>query len=185
MADIIQVVSVVIAIVSAVVSIVFAMRARRDTRIQQQMQLLSLNQQYYSELQQWADKVVEAITEAIFLYPGSPTSTEKEDLAFNRSPILGKLSALIDQGRFFLPNEGVRIDNEQYKPSAYRGYRPPALSRIVRVYRLLERSEVSNNQLCDELWKERKEFVSELQDILNPRERENQLKQLRHDSVWP
>ena len=182
--NLIQLLSVIIAGVGALTSAFFAIRARRDTRIAQQTQFIALRRQYYSDLQKWADAAVEALTSAIFLCELDPNKVQGND-AYNRwLSIKEKLSTLIDQGRFFLPNEAPD-EHGQYKPPAYRGYRPPSLSRLVASFKMLEKfdsaSLTQNGDLHLQLWELRKEFVSEIQKVLDPREREEEMKELQKD----
>ncbi|MBX7233929.1 MAG: hypothetical protein K1X65_06045 [Caldilineales bacterium] len=174
----IQLLSVLVAIVSAVISVAFSLRARRDIKLQHQVQLVALKGQYYSELQRWADAVVDAMTEAIYLCDSSPTANEIDKSATRIRTARQTLSSLIDRGRFFLPNE-ERDAVGQDKPSAYRGFRQPALSYIVAAYEVLERTDTLPNQSSfSRLWSLRKHFVSAIQVILDPEEREKELRQL-------
>lgn len=175
---ILQIASLNIAALSAAVSVYFSVRARRETKIQTQMQSIGLLRSYYSDLQTWADAVVEVITEAIFLCDYDPAKMHDGELFLRWVKSKQSISTLIDQGRFFLPNEKPDAHGQQ-KPAAYRGYRPRALNCLARIYKLLEefnyRSQGSNRMLRSKLWDARKEFVSHLQEILNPQERELQI----------
>lgn len=177
--DVIEIITTLIAVASAGASYYFAIVARKEAKLGQKMQLFSLRQQYYSELQEWANRAVAVITEAIYLDPNdSPETIKTKSLKVQQD-----ISSLIDQGRFFFPNEKppYKYDElEQFKPSAYRGYRAPALTNLVQVYRILDSyikgSQVPMHRLEDQqLWILRKEFVSDLQDILSPRERNDQI----------
>ena len=173
-----QLISVFIAAVSAAISVVFSVRARYDTRLQHQAQLVALKRQYYSELQKWADAVVDAITGAIYLCDYIPTASETDEPAAKIRSAKQALSALIDRGRFFLPNE-ARDKAGQHKPAAYRGFRQPALDHLVSAYTVLDRTgTLPNRSSFDQLWDLRKHFVSGIQEILDPEEREKELRLL-------
>ena len=173
-----QLLSVLIAAVSAAISVVFSVRARHDTKLQHRAQLVALNRQYYSELQRWADAVVDAITGALFLCDPKSTTGETGGPGANVRSAKQTLSALIDRGRFFLPNEAPDKVG-QHKPSAYRGFRQPALNHIVNVYEVLEHANtLPNDSSFDQIWDLRKHFVSEIQRILDPDEREEELRTL-------
>ena len=53
-----------------------------------------------------------------------------------RNELLGEVSSLIDRGRFLFPNEDVRYGLD--KGAANRGFRDPALDRVVSAYRVLQ-----------------------------------------------
>jgi hypothetical protein len=182
MADtVIQIISLGVAVASAVISVLFSLRTNRDTKIQTQMQTIALLREYYSELQRWSDAVVEAITEAIFLCDYDPAKMQDGELFTKWITTKQKISALLDQGRFFLPNEEADKVG-QHKPVAYRGYRPPALNCLAAVYELLNHfnctAQAPNRNLRPKLWDARRDFVSQLQKTLNPQERESQLQNM-------
>lgn len=181
----VQIVSVFIAGVSALISAFFAFRARRDTQIAQQAQLMALKRQYYSELQRWADQVVDVLTAAIFLcklQDSNKTHDGDVDVFYKWFSIREKLSSLIDQGRFFIPNEEINIHG-QSKPLAYRGFRPRHRNLLVESYDTLGKFDKEslnrNGDLHNQLWEKRKDFVSELQKILDPYGREKEMNELQ------
>lgn len=179
----VQIGSVLIAGVSALISAFFAFRARRDTQIAQQAQLMALKRQYYSELQKWADQVVDILTAAIFLCKLQDSdNTHDGDIFHKWFSIREKLSSLIDQGRFFIPNEEIDIHG-QSKPLAYRGFRPKHRNLLVVSYEALGKFDKEslnrNGNLHNQLWEMRKEFVSELQEILDPYGREKEMNELQ------
>jgi len=175
-----EIFSLVIAVLSAATSVFFSIRARRDVKIQRRMEIIALKRQYYSALQKWADDVVDTMTETIFLCL-LQDKLGNGDFFTKRHSARAKLSALIDRGRWFIPNELL----DQYgkdKPKAFRGFRPPALNYIVNYYDILKKigdnSYEANRPLRETLWTTRKQFVSEIQDILDPREREKETRDL-------
>src|SRR5206468_2657238 len=82
-----------------------------------------------------------------------------------------RLSSLIDRGRFLLPNE--RGDQHGgHKPLAYRGFRHPVLDGLVAAEQIvagtMELYAFPNSAAA--LNGVRREFVSLVQSILNPRQ---------------
>lgn len=181
---VIQIASVVISLLSAAVSVVFAIRANRDTRLQHQFEIISLRSQYYSELQAWAERVVDAMSEAIFLYDLDPHKTDPTEFHLRYLSAKQHLSSLVDKGRWFLPNNQPEARGQE-KPKAYAGIRQKALDDIIAAYRTLESSQLDSGSYDlagrRHLWQLRKSFVSELQDILDPRGRENELERIVAD----
>lgn len=180
----IQILSVLVAATSAIVSVIFSLRASRESKRQSQMQVMTLFRDYYSDLQDWADCVIEVITEAIFLCDMNPQKMEAGALFAKWLNAKQRVSTLIEQGRFFLPNEDVGTHG-QHKYTAYRGFRPPELDCLVDVYNILRKfdytSQGSNQNLRQPLLNARKRFVSQLQQTLNPRDRETELRHLARE----
>ena len=179
MGDLVQAVSTVISLLSAAISVYFATRTRRDTRIQHQMQFSELKHQYYSELQKWADEVVDVITETIFLCDLDPREMQAGEFFSRCHANRQKISALIDRGRFFFQNE-YRDKYGRLKPTAYQGLRQRVLDQVVAVYDVTREFTIDspNLEFRSALWKLRQNFVSELQNILNPSDREQAFKEL-------
>jgi hypothetical protein len=105
-----------------------------------------------------------------------------------RQVILVRLSSLIDRGRWFFPNElqeGIGLD----KPEAYQGYRHSVLDSLVRAYRQVGkldwRQQSSNRQLRQPLEEARRAFVSEVQGVLNPRERDREFERIMDQAGKP
>src|SRR5262249_19038621 len=84
------------------------------------------------------------------------------------------LSALIDEGRWFFPNVGRR-PTDLDKPGAYRGTRQAILDHVVAVYESineLQRNEdVPREGLVARIVEARRQFVSEVQQAVDPRRR--------------
>jgi hypothetical protein len=82
------------------------------------------------------------------------------------------LSALIDRGRFFIPNHLPETVGPG-KPSAFRGLRHPALDYLVAAERLLAgpASDLSGvfPSAQAALVSMKRHFVSQIQEILDPR----------------
>ena len=154
------------------------------SEIDQQTQIVALNREYHSELRAWADGAVEALTSAIFLCDLRDDCISDSDFRLRKLGVKEQLSALIDRGRFFFPNT-LPDTHGQVKPAAYRGFRPQALDHLVHSYEILRRLESrpvdANHSHRGDLWHLRKLFVSDLQQVLNPKEREAELKALMPD----
>ena len=166
--------------ISAAISIFFSLRTRTDTKLQIQLQAIALHRQFHGEMQKWADAVVMTMTEAIFLCDLDPTKMPSSSLFNQWLATRQKLSGLIDQGRWFLPNEQSKQPKRE--ELAYRGIRQPALNLVLDVYHLLKdfnyKSQPPNRELRDKLTNTKRAFVSEMQAILNPKERQKELTDL-------
>ena len=104
-----------------------------------------------------------------------------EGAFFNRrAECLCKISALIDRGRLFFPNEAPDTHG-QNKPRAFRGFRPVVLDQLKYVYDYVGElhSKRPNarpaNVLRDSITECKREFVSEMQSVVDPQARQRRL----------
>jgi hypothetical protein len=134
------------------------------------LELRSWTDQYFSGVRTWADQVCCAISEAIHL-------VSHEDLSeTSKHPVLVKLSHLIDTGRWHFPNQWS-ADYGVDKEPAYRGVRKPVLDCVVAAYNALKRSR-GHGDSRDTLWSVQRQFVSHIQDTLDPRSREQEIRRV-------
>jgi hypothetical protein len=126
--------------------------------------------EWMRDLRNWASEAVEVLSEAVYASDGTPQGSVPSDAR----RCVPQLSALIDRGRFFLPNQATEKYGTHKLP-AFRGYRHAALDPLVSALIVLEGSEkhkdlpayVAHNRraVLQEL---QKEFVSHIQQILDP-----------------
>jgi hypothetical protein len=117
----------------------------------------------------WGTRAVDAMAIAQSLCECS-TNEEVEALP-SRYKLVAELSALIDEGRFFFENEAHPTYGAG-KPKAYQGYRPIMLDFLVAAHDILKAApmpQAGDTRVCQELWAVRREFVSALQGIIEPR----------------
>lgn len=181
--------SLAFALLSLVISIYFSRRTERATRLQQRGQLIDLNFSYYAKVQEWADRAIDSLTEAIFQCDLDPNDIPAGDYFRMWISSRQKISALVDQGRFFFPNELPEVYGSD-KELAYRGLRPVTLSHLKHAFDLLpdrrdEQANIVRNEKSEtvreirgQLWDLRRKFVSEVQAILDPRTRSAELEEL-------
>lgn len=160
---------------SALVSFYFSLKSRAAIKTQQRMQLLSLQRQSDADLRQWAGEAVTVLSEAITLCHDDCIEWHGKNFVEQRRSILSRLSALTDRGRWFLPNE--KADSHgQTKPVAYRGFRPAALDSLVAAIALLKNfvggDSTHNQEVRRQLVAHKREFVSAIQEKLDPRTRD-------------
>lgn len=114
--------------------------------------------EWMRELRSWSGKVLLVLSKAAYGLESS-NSADSDRTAWTQ-----ELSALIELGRFYLPNQRQDAWGLD-KPVAYRGYRHAALDPLVAAVRVLVNREINGGQLLFEL---RREFVSALFMILGP-----------------
>lgn len=123
--------------------------------------------QYFVNVREWANQGCLAISEAIHLI-----RFDALDKTSKRN-VQTKLSALIDSGRWYFPNQW----KDEYgikKEPAYRGLRQRPLDCLVFVYDLLEKGDTEPEQLKTI----QRNFVSEIQKVLDPRIREQRIEKV-------
>jgi hypothetical protein len=120
----------------------------------------------------WADAVSDKMTEAIFLCDLDPKRLAEGEFFRKRHLLRARLSALIDRGRWFLPNINDD-DHGKEKPVAYQGHRQLALDCVVEAFRMVSKldckSQAANRETQPDLIKAKREFVAEIQTIIDPR----------------
>ena len=85
------------------------------------------------------------------------------------------LSALCDRGKWFFPNK-FEEQHGTHKEPAYRGIRRRILDHLVSAYKALPKCpSYGDFGSRDSLVASQRAFVSEVQTVLNPRHREQQV----------
>lgn len=119
---------------------------------------------WLTEVRAWASECVDALAEARVAFDNDDGETEA---ARRKRVCAARLSALLDRGRFFLPNEPRENPDDRLKPLAYRGYRNAALDPLMAGIRVLNGTEpvTEPSKVIFEL---QREFVSEVYRVLRP-----------------
>ncbi|MCC6076271.1 hypothetical protein ACFPTX_15200 [Pseudomonas sp. GCM10022188] len=177
-----------IAAVAAIASAIAAARSSKAAEKQQQeatrhaisnaeilekehdLKLREWTDQFFSSVRMWAEEVCLAISEATHISEHSELSAE------HKRPVLIKLSALVDTGRWYFPNQWVD-DYGTHKEPAYRGVLQPVLDCVVAAYDALKESGPEYDAKS-ELAMCQREFVSHIQEVLDPRKREQEIKKI-------
>lgn len=117
--------------------------------------------EWMRELRLWAGKVIVALSKASYGVADEKFTSKERDLHAQ------EISALIEIGRFYLPNQQPKKHGID-KPVAYRGFRHAALDPLVAAVRVLQHGTgdaVDENKV---MWELQREFVSMLFNILGP-----------------
>lgn len=129
--------------------------------------------QYMTNVRAWADDGCDSISIAIHALKAEPS--RQDELLFSS---LQRISALVDRGRWFFPNLWSD-EYGQHKEPAYRGLRQPILDALIDAYHTIEALRESKDQsLISELVHSQRTFVSEVQQVLNPRRREREIERI-------
>jgi len=158
-----------VALTSLVVALYSVIRTRNTERRMKDLTELSLRLSEKSVEREWALKCCDALVEGVHLVALPKTDVIQERLL----DVQIRISSLIDQGRWLFPN----TNEHQYghaKSEAYRGFRQKVLDPLVQAYNRIEAAEAPS-RLKDDLDRIKRNFVTEVQRILETRERQNQL----------
>jgi hypothetical protein len=147
---------------------------------QQRLATLSTAADWLRDLREWASEAIDVLAEASYTCGhGDRTS---EDCAERLRSCRYRLSALVDRGRFFVPNQSVGEFGGE-KPSAYRGWRHAALDPLVAAERVLS-GEVEFGRFATRekaLIEMRRQFVSAIQRILAPDVHNREIARMIHE----
>ncbi len=159
---------IIIAAAGAVLGWFFGTRTERATNKQYQLDARSFAASWETDLRAWAFEAINVLSEASERCTGGGSRDKSEALLACRS----RLSALIDQGRFFFPNS-YHEEVGLHKPEAYRGYRHPILDYLVGACRIIGSEEAIESFGFDDrksaLISLKRSFVSDVQIALKPR----------------
>ncbi|MEM7469672.1 MAG: hypothetical protein AAF387_22710 [Pseudomonadota bacterium] len=178
---IVEIVSVAIAVIAALASAFFSVRALRAQAFQNRLQYAALKDQFFSDFRRWASDSTDQLSLAVHLCELDPNKCEPPSLFERRLMLRTRLSTLIDRGRFFMPNRTPEIDYQDQE-DAYRGYRHELLDSLVAAYDLATildyKNEETNRDLREQFVAVKREFVTQAQEILDPRARDREFEQL-------
>ncbi len=178
-----EIVSIILAAISALLGWFFGTRAERAAREQYRLNAISFASSWYSDLRAWASEVISLLSEAA----ERCDDTQAIDLKQTEALVVCRyrLSALIDRGRFFLPNR-LHETYGTHKPEAYKGIRHPALDYLVAAYQILDGSATVSEFGFDNekraLIELKYQFVSAIQVVLDPRLHTKEISSLVEDS---
>ena len=158
--------------------------SNRQTKQKQNLEYLKVIRLYDEDLRLWANEVVNLMSKSGHLCDLDPSKDSNFFVKIHEYKI--QMSALIDQGRFFLPNSG-RDEYGQHKPSAYRGFSSDSISAIKNGYDLLFKldwyDQDPNKILRSDFMTVKREFVSSIQDKLDPEKFEREFKKILIDKI--
>ena len=150
MSDVLSIVAIVISVVFSVFSTVWALKSKR----------YELDSVYRKEMISWYSDVTELLN-ALRNDINLKNDSEVKDK-------LSKLSAFIDQGRFYFPNIVTDGDHGKEKPTAFQGHRDIALDLLVAYYDIASREDANAHK--KQLIELQRFFTSKVFDRLRPRD---------------
>jgi hypothetical protein len=164
---IIGVVSALAAIGAAIVSWQAARQSEKAGASQQKLATHAAASDWLRDLREWASEGIDVLAEAS--YTCKHADMGRADCADQLRGCQHRISALIDRGRFFLPNQHTEKVG-RHKPTAYQGWRHAALDPLVAAERVVS-GEVGSGSYPNReaaLIEMRRAFVSGIQRILAP-----------------
>jgi len=170
------VISAIAACISAFSALIAVWNYRRE-HLNQRISAAKWKKEYFADLLKWSDEAMLLLSESLHLCDLDPKLMEDGAFFEMRHAMRIKLSAQIDRGRWFFPNHLIEMHG-LHKHEAFRGYRPATLKALVDTYRAL--TSLSYTRLSDnmaykgEIKNAKRLFTSEIQKVLNPRDRDRE-----------
>jgi hypothetical protein len=166
-----------IAIVGVAVTVYFARRAERASHDAYSRAGLTTLQDWRRDLRGWADEAIDVMSALEYhLQFGGAVADVESRTAVHR------LSALIDRGRYFFPNQDRETHGLDALP-AFRGYRHAALDPLVAALRVAEGFAFGRFDSPAEAVREmRRIFVSLTQSVLDPDHQNTRIAELIRES---
>lgn len=175
----ISIIALIISMATAILSVYFSIKSNRYAENALKIEMHVQKREFKAAVREWGFEAIDAINDALFLC--AEQAITEDQFTGRLYEARRRISATIDKGRLFLPNE-AHDEHGTYKGAAYRGFRPPALNVLVAAYNMTfqfnEKELAENRDLFDRFWNLRKEFVSELQVVVDPRENAAELDRL-------
>lgn len=175
----------VVTILSLLVAVVSMVVNAFVVRNQDRMQLASLKSRIDDSVINWGERAIRAVAEAEFLAKRCADDPPAADLREKLRTHRDALSALADAGRLFFPNEAPESQGAD-RAGAFKGVRPPILDAILFAHILMEHLYADQTQwqarsksAADLLNDCRRLLVTELQNAIDPRQKERLLSQMR------
>jgi len=153
---------------------------RNETKRQGAIALEAMLFDYHKAILSWSDESIDWMSQARTLTYYEPEKMSEGAFFNRRADCLCKISALIDRGRLFFPNEAPDAKGQD-KPRAFRGFRPVVLSQLKNLYDYVGElhsigpNARSANVLRESITECKREFVSEIQSVVNPQARQGRL----------
>jgi len=170
-----------VAIGSAALALVSLVLNWLVVRRQIALQVEQLKAEMDSEVIAWSHEAIDLISQAGSLARGRGVNYQPAEFARLAHETSQKLSSAADRGRLFFPNESPDRHGQQ-KEAAFQGYRQPILDALVFACTRVDRMDVNatapDPESADYLSKCRRLLVSEAQNAIDPRRRDQMLRQL-------
>jgi len=172
----------VLSLAIAILSMVINFFVVRD---QNEMQLASLKSRIDDSVIHWGERAIDAVAKAQWLAERCADDEPPKDLAALLRTHADELSACVDRGRLFFPNEAPESQGAD-RAGAFKGVRPPLLDAIMFAHIVTEHLYAHPKH-----WKDKSEgavkvlndcrrlVVTELQNAIDPRQKERILSQMR------
>jgi hypothetical protein len=169
-----------VAVISAILALASLVLTWVVVRRQTALQYETLKMEMDSEVFSWVHEAIDAVSEGISLADGRGKIYPPDEFRKLSFETAHKLSSLADRGRLLFPNEAPDTHGQE-KEGAFQGFRQPILDAVVFACGQLSRLEPEggpDKEADHVLTRCRRLLVSEAQNALDPRRREQMLRQL-------
>jgi hypothetical protein len=173
------------AFVAMVITAIALFRTKVWREEARRLQIAAHIRDHYRGIRAWAKEVIDELSSAAFLVECDPARLPDGEFFSRRNKCRCALSALLDEGRLFLPNTKHDIIGI-WKAGAYRGLREAALDHVAKGYKLVGsldcKTQTPNLEKRKLLIEAKRSFVTEIQDILDVRRTSEEIKQLMKET---
>ncbi|MGH6952356.1 MAG: hypothetical protein ACREH4_15945 [Vitreimonas sp.] len=170
-----------VAVVSAVLALASLVLNWAVVRRQTQLQFESLKAQMDAEVLDWAHEAINLVSQAEALARGCGVTYAPEEFRRAAHETAQSLSAAADRGRLFFPNLTPHAHG-QHKEAAFQGFRQPILDAVIfscaQLEHMIPKASEPDEAAAAFLNKCRRLLVSEAQNAVDPRRREQMLRRL-------
>jgi hypothetical protein len=158
-----------LALLALLVSVVSVIVSTRYQKKEREVQLSAYVENTVEALRDWSARTIHALSEAVFLCDIDPTRREGGNIFEERRRAMEKISALWDEGRFYLPSS-MRPDPKGGPDAKVRVQALILLNDAYELVRELSYTDKGHNLVVrPKLVECKRAFVGELQDLLDAR----------------
>lgn len=169
-----------VAVISATLALASLVLNYLVVNRQTTLQFETLKAEMDSEAFAWVHEAIDAVSDGIALADGRGRIYSPDEFRARAFETSHKLSSIADRGRLLFPNEAPDTHGQE-KEGAFQGYRQPILDAVVFACAQLGRLDAEggpDKEAEAVLTRCRRLLVSEAQNALDPRRREQMLQQL-------
>ena len=170
--------SILFSLVAVLIAIYSIWSSRQSERNHEELQTQELLLRYDENVMSWGAECISEIAklETILTIP------KPDDFEVIYKAALLRISALIDQGRMFIPNYDTGDGHGVDKHPAYQGHRQKVLDLLMAIYDwgMKNENQIDNDDYAGarHLFRLRREFVAEVVLLLDAKNRRETLQAL-------
>ncbi len=157
--------SLVVSVIGLLVSIAALRKSFHDSSATEKENDFRARQQYNAEVRSWANECTTALSDAVYMACRDRADQQTRDRT------IAALSALLEQGRLFFPNNPLASPGGETRAPAHPGHRPRILDWLVYSLRICAMSTPAEDEEAEDILKRLQAgFTGDVQYVLDPRD---------------